>query len=127
MAKKKMPIEDLEKKEVEELVNDIVSEDKLELYDEYFSAGLDRSGLAYPKNYYDFIVFNAIDDQRYYYGTAGAHALDALKAGGHFIFNANGSAHIMEEVIHILLFVGFSYLSGQSKNGYYVFQKAGIN
>lgn len=121
--KKKTDLVDIEEQEGDEVVASMVDEDKLALYDEYFAAGLDMDGLAYKKNYYDFILFNSGDHQKYYYGTAAAHALDALKANGYFIFNMNGSALDIDQVIHIFEFVGLTYLEKEGKNGFYVFQK----
>ena len=121
--KNEKTVQELEAKEESEIIEVLITNEKLALYDEYFSAGLDAAGLVYPKNHYDFIVFNAGDHHKYYYGTAGAHALDALKDGGYFVFNHNGSAHDMDQVIHILEFVGLTYVENQSKNGFYMFQK----
>lgn len=123
MATKKKKIEEIEDQEADDVINNLVSEENLELYDEYFSAGLDATGLTYPKNHYDFILFNARDYQKYYYGTAGAHALDALKEDGYFILNTNGTALNIDEVIHVLEFIGLTHIKNQSKNGFYVFQK----
>lgn len=123
MTTRKIKVTEEEAQEEKEIVTGMLSEDNLSLYDEYFSANLDASGLAYPRNHYDFIVFNAIEHQKYYYGTVAAHTLDALKNKGYLIFNHNGSVLNMEEVINIIEFVGLKYREKESKNGYYVFQK----
>lgn len=118
----KRSVKDIEAKEEEEIIDGLITEEKVKEYDEYFAAGLDRDGLTYPRNHYDIIVFNAEEYKRYSYGTAAGHAYDALKDGGHFILNTNGTALKLDNILAVLgLF--FTYIPDESKNGFFVFQK----
>lgn len=119
-ARKSTKVEEAEKQE--EVVDGLITEDKVKQYDEYFSAGLDRDGLTYPKNYYDIIVFNAEEYRRYSYGTAAGHAYDALKEDGYFVMNTNGTALKLDNILAIMeLF--FTHVPDESRDGFFVFQK----
>lgn len=116
-------VEEIEMQEEKEVVDGLISEEKLQLYDEYFDAGLDRDGLSYPKNYYDIIVFHAEQYKRYSYGTAAGHAFDALKENGYFVLNTNGTALNLDNVKAIFDLFNFVYSEKESRDGYLVFQK----
>ena len=114
-------ITESEELEKDAVLTSIIQPEKLALYNEYRQIGLDVEGGAYLRNHYDIVVFNAADYD-YYYGTVAANAFDALKPGGHLIFNLNGSVLDTERVISVSQLF-FEYLENESRDGYYVFRK----
>jgi hypothetical protein len=121
---KKINSDITESEEIEKssILTSIIQPEKLALYDEYTQIGLNAQGGAYLLNHYDIVLFNAADYD-YYYGTVAANAFDALKPGGHLIFNLNGSVLDTDKVISVSQLF-FEYLENESRDGYYVFKKA---
>ena len=58
MAKTNKTVLETEQQEAEELVQDILSPGKMELYQDYFNANLDADAHNFLHNYYDHVVFS---------------------------------------------------------------------
>lgn len=101
-----------------------------EVIEEYIPLGMTGNGINYfeqldkayyPPDYYDFVVYKLTDAPSYYeIGTAFARANDALRLGGYFHVDINGSV-IKENEFQAIgsLFMEFV----QFKSGIYTFRK----